>query len=111
MIGYLLYYKQANPAKKTKLYYAIFGRNLYRMSAKGNKYAYHVPGMISDTRFIRLSNGKIFLEKIDDFDLPKLSLYGNVRTEPVDMEIIGEFITGTEHLKKKAQERGYDFHG
>jgi len=110
MKGYLITYKPFDNSSRVSLHHTLFGRLTYR-NYRGKKYSYYVQGMLDETPFIRVMDGKIFVLNIDDINLEELRIFGDISTEEQERELtIDSMKTGEQYWKDISKEKGLDFY-
>ena len=111
MKGIIITYEPKDSISRVLLNHELFGRVQYT-NRGGNKIAYYQPGILHNTKFHRICNSKVFVEKSEFDSLSKslLSGYGDVSYFPVELdESTLDLRTGEEHWKEKVWNRHYLF--
>jgi len=110
MRGHIISYKPFDNSSRVTLHHVMFGRLTYR-DYRGKKYTYYVPGMLDDTPFIRVVDGKIFVLDISKINLEELRIFGDITIEETEREItIDSMKTGEQYWKDVSKEKGLDCH-
>ena len=110
MKGYTITYKPFDNSSRVTLHHILFGRLTYR-NYRGKKYSYYVQGMLDQTPFLRVVDGKIFVLNLDEINLEELRIFGDILTEECEREItIDSMKTGEQYWRDASKEKGLDFH-
>ncbi|MDX1279514.1 hypothetical protein [Oceanihabitans sediminis] len=108
--GIIFKFKAKDDNARVLLNHTLFGRLDYR-NYRGKKYAYYVQGMLDNTKFFRLGNGKVFIQikEITDDQLELLKIFGyfTAKETTTDAENINdaELKTGHEYWADRAKEK------
>lgn len=110
--GIIIEYFPYDNKSRVNLNHALFGRLVYR-TRRGKKIAYYILGMLDNTRFARLLNSKIFIEK-DGLKVLKhnlLTTYGHIKYTKQERDISSLHLkTARDHWKQIVDEKGFVFH-
>lgn len=107
MKGNIITFSPKNSLGRVKFNHELFGRIIYR-NYRGKKYVYYSPGILDDTKFFRLSGGKVFIAGQVDVeglrDLADITVEEASR-DPSEMLLM----TGKEYWERVAKEKGLLF--
>jgi len=110
MKGYAISYKPFDNSSRVNLHHTLFGRLTYR-KYRNKRYSYYVQGMLDQTPFIRVMDGKIFVLNLDEINLEELRIFGDITTEECERELtIDSMKTGEEYWRGIAQEKELEFY-
>ena len=105
-------YKCKDSYSGTLFNHTLFGRVVYSIR-KQKKIAYYNPGILTDIKFLKISNNKVLIseEIMDNWNnhLDILSIFGEIliSDEVFDYTDIG-FKTGEEYWKNLSLKKSYD---
>lgn len=112
MFGLEITYNGKDKYAIVLLNHTVFGRLCYR-NYRGRKYAYYMPGILDAVKFIRLTEGKIFVPTNQPFPnfSEYLTIFGEYKIEEKDFPNISyeQLTTGEEYWRNKANVKELPF--